>query len=193
MSEYRKLRFRITGVCPLLMHNSRLADPLDEHTQQIAELTGKQKKTIADHLRVAELEWRGGLYLWQGAPCIPAEMMEGALLQAAKAGRKGPRAKAGLIIAHNLPLEYEGERDPDAMWASGGFRLRCAVRVKTARVIRTRPKFDAWAANVVVDFVPSLLDPADVRRFMTLAGEQVGLGDWRPRFGRFWTDDGVLE
>ena len=34
-------------------------------------------------------------------------------------------------------------------------------------------------------FLPSLLNAGDVRNFLTAAGEQIGIGDWRPRFGRF--------
>ena len=56
MSRYRTLRFRITGAAPLLMHNGRLADPLDEHARAMARVADKRPKTEADHLRLAELE-----------------------------------------------------------------------------------------------------------------------------------------
>ena len=51
--------------------------------------------------------------------------------------------------------------------------------------MRTRPRFDDWAAEVKVHYQPELLNPAGIDRFMETAGSTIGIGDWRPRFGRF--------
>jgi hypothetical protein len=59
------------------------------------------------------------------------------------------------------------------------------AKAGTSRVIRTRPIFREWSAELVVKFLPSLLNEKDVRSFLVTAGEQIGLLDWRPRFGRF--------
>lgn len=186
---YRTLRFRITGAAPLLMHNGRLADPLDEHARGMAVVAAKRAKTEADHLRLAELEFLGGLYLSGGVPCIPGEMIEAALVRAAAQARRAPKARAGLLVRDDPRLEYEGPQDPHALWADARFRLRAPVRVGMSRVMRTRPMFATWAAEVAVEFLPGLLNAADVRGFLVAAGEQVGIGDWRPRFGRFWVED----
>ena len=167
------------------MHNGNLADPLDEHAQGIAQVAGKRRKTEADHRHLAELEYLGSLYLSGGRPCVPAEMMEAALVKAAGQERRGPKARAGLVVRDDLTLEYAGPKDPNGLWADGGFKLRSAVRVGTARLMRTRPRFPEWAADLAIDFLPQLLNPQDVRNFLVTAGEQVGIGDWRPRFGRF--------
>ena len=188
MSGYETLRFQITGAAPLLMHNGRLVDPLDEHARAMAAVAGKRLKTEADHLRLAELEFLGSLYLSGGAPCIPAEMMEAALVKAAAQMRRASKARAGLVVRADLKLDDEGPRDPRALWADARFRLRAPVRVGASKVMRTRPMFPAWAAELAVDYLPGLLNPGDVRGFLTTAGEQVGIGDWRPRFGRFWAD-----
>ena len=189
MSGYRALRFRITGASALLMHNGLLADPLNPHAKAIAQVAAKRRKTEADYLRLAELEFLGSLYLSGGAPCIPAEMMEAALVRAAAQERRGPKARAGLLVQHDLQLEYEGPRDPHALWADAAFRLRAPVRVGMSKVMRTRPMFRAWAAELAVEFLPGLLNASEVRGFLVAAGEQIGIGDWRPRFGRFWVED----
>jgi len=186
---YETLRFRIIGVSPLLMHNGLLADPLNPHSKSIAQVASKRRKTEADHLRLAELEFLGSLYLSGGVPCIPAEMMEAALVKAAGQERRGAKAKAGLIVKDNLRLEYEGPQDPHALWKDEAFRLRSPARVGAARVMRTRPMFQAWMAELALDFLPTLLNPSDVHGFLTTAGEQIGIGDWRPRFGRFSVTD----
>ena len=38
MSAYQTLKFKINGASPFSMHNGRLCDPLDPHSQSIAEL-----------------------------------------------------------------------------------------------------------------------------------------------------------
>lgn len=193
MSRYRTLRFRITGAAPLLLHNGRLADPLDEHARAMAQVAAKRRKTEADHERLAELEFLGGLYLSGGAPCIPAEMMEAALVKAAAQERRGAKARAGLVVRDDLGLEYDGPREPRALWADARFRLRTQVRVGPSRVMRTRPMFREWSATLAVDYLPGLLNASDVRGLVALAGEQVGVGDWRPRFGRFWAEEVAAE
>ena len=189
MGGYQTSRFRITGASPLLMHNGLLADPLNPHARSIAQVAAKRRKTEADHVRMAELEFLGGLYLSQGAPCIPAEMIQAALVRAAAQERRGPKARAGLVVRHDLRLDYVGPTDPHALWQDARFRLRSPVRIGMSKVMRTRPMFREWSSELAVDFLPSLLNPQDVVSFLVTAGEQVGIGDWRPRFGRFWVEE----
>ncbi len=185
MGAYHSLTFRIIGASPLLHHNGQLADPLNPHSKAMARVSSKRKKTEADHAELADLEFLGSLYLCNGAPCIPAEMMEAALARAAAQERRSAKAKAGLVIRDDLVLTYDGPKDPRALCADPRFRLRCGVRIGANRVMRTRPRFPGWAADLTVDYLPSLLNADEIRGFVATAGEQIGIGDWRPRFGRF--------
>jgi hypothetical protein len=185
VSGYQTLTFRITGAGPVLFHNGQLADPANRFSKAVAEITGKRKKTDADLEEVARREWLGGLYVDKDGPVIPWQMLEAAMIRGAMKEKRGPAAKAGLLVERNSTLEYVGPRDPKELWEDERFRLRVAVKVGTGRVMRTRPHFDEWAASVEVKFLPSLLNARDVRNFLVVAGEQVGIGDWRPRFGRF--------
>lgn len=185
MSAYQTLRFRITGVAPLLMHNGQLADPLNPHSRSIAEISSKRKKTDADHVEMARREFFGGLYISGGRPCIPSEMLEATLVRGAMKEKRGPAAKAGILVEHHALLEYVGPTDPKGLWEDERFRLRSAVKVGTAKVMRTRPLFDGWTAEFDVKFLPTMVNGREVQSFLTAAGEQIGVGDWRPRFGRF--------
>ncbi len=53
------------------------------------------------------------------------------------------------------------------------------------RVVRTRPIFQEWAANINLELEDDFVDEGSVRRWVEVAGRQCGLMDWRPRFGRF--------
>jgi hypothetical protein len=183
-----KLSFRIRGVAPLVMHNGTMADPANEWTRAVKEISGKRKKTDADYEEMARLEWMGGLYLHKGEPCIPGYVLEGCLIGKGGAARKqrmGKQAAAGLYVTKNFPLEYEGPREPAELWQLPEFQLRVPVVVKTSRIIRTRPIFEEWAANVEVEVDTDLINLDDVRLWMEIAGRECGLMDWRPKCGRF--------
>jgi hypothetical protein len=180
-----QLRIRLTGERPLLMHSSRLADPLDPIAIELDRLTKKRDKTRADHEQIAKVEWHGGLWLHGGRPCIPCEAIESAFVTAAKTRRKGPSAKAGFSCTASPLLQYDGPSDLPSLWEDETFRFRFPVNVYDSKVMRTRPRFSTWHVNVDVEFLPSLLNPSDVTEILEIAGLREGLGDWRPKFGRF--------
>jgi hypothetical protein len=183
-----RLSFKIQGVAPLLMHNGQLADPANEWSRAIKEISSKRKKTDADYEEMARLEWMGSLYLHKGEPCIPGYVLEGTLIGRGGAARKqkmGKQAAAGLYAVDNFPLEYKGPREPAKLWKLENFRLRVPVRVGQARVIRTRPMFEEWSATVFFDLDTDLVNVADASLWMEVAGREVGLMDWRPKCGRF--------
>lgn len=185
---YRRLIFRLSGAAPLLMHNARLSDPLNPLAKMLRRVTSKRAKTEADHEEMARIEFLGSLYVDKGEPCIPGEVLEACLTEAAKKMRRGNQAKAGIICLGNFPLEYDGPRKPDDLWANEQFRLTVGVKIQRNRVMRTRPIFRDWACEVSVDFRPGDLNQADVEEMVRVAGDVVGIGDWRPKFGRFTAD-----
>lgn len=128
-----RLRVRLTGERPLLMHSSRLADPLDPVKIDLDRLTKKRDKTIADHEQIAKVEWHGGLWLLDGRPCIPSEAIESAFVAAARTRRKGKQAKAGFACVGSPPLQYDGPRDLASLWDDKAYRLRFAVNVNDAK------------------------------------------------------------
>lgn len=183
--DARMTTIEIAGVRPLLMHAGRLADPLDAAAIALARVTAKRAKTPADHAEIGRLEWLGGLWLHGGRPCIPGEALEAAFLAAARTRRRGKAASAGLLVEMPARLEHDGPDGLEALWHDERFRLRHAVRVRDARTMRTRPCFPVWKARFEVSFLPSVMDEAEIRETFAVAGAFVGVGDWRPRFGRF--------
>lgn len=183
--SYASLRLTLTGEAPLVMANGQLADPLHPLTKLLRSFSSKRHKTDADHEKIAEVEFLGGLWLDGGRPCLTGEAIEAAFVEAARRRRLGRAARAGLICPANAPLRYDGPTKPEELWQRPEFRLRVPVRVQANRVMRTRPMFSAWSATIELHYLPSLLNRREVIEIMRLAGEQIGLGGWRPRFGRF--------
>jgi hypothetical protein len=179
------LSARIVGVAPLLMRSARFADPLDEYSLELERLTRKRIKTMADHEQIAKVEWFGGLWTDGGRPCIPGDAVEAALVAAARTRKAGGTARAAILCPRNVPIEHDGAADLNALWSDTRFRLRASVRVNGRRTMRTRPKFEVWAAALDLHFLPTLLNRNDVLELLRIAGDRIALGDWRPRFGRF--------
>lgn len=134
---------------------------------------------------MARLEWYGALYIAHGKPCIPGLVMDASLVDAAKKVRKGKQATAGLFSVGEFPLEHGGPEDIDALWEDERFRFSSSVRIQKNRVMRMRPRFPAWEANIEICFDDRQLNENDIREFLSIAGRDVGIMDWRPRFGRF--------
>lgn len=82
-------------------------------------------------------------------------------------------------------MGYAGPRDPEALWKDGNFAFRATIKVSTSRVARTRPMFSEWATQCEGVIDESQLDLDQLGQIAENAGAFVGLGDWRPRFGRF--------
>jgi hypothetical protein len=178
-------KYQLTGVSPLLLHNGRLADPLSVFSRALKEVTGKRNKTDADHEEAAKLEWFGSLYTEDNRIVIPGPCMTATLINAAKKRKKGIQAKAGLLCEANFVIEHEGPEDFDLLWADERFRDRTLMRVSGSGVMRTRPKFMPWSTVIEVKFNDAMLNRADVTAFVQIAGEQIGVCEGRPRFGRF--------
>lgn len=175
----------LRGTTPLLMHSEQLSDPLNTFAKQIREVTGKRKKTDADHEEISRLEFLGGLWLDESTePCMPGYVVEALIRDGAKKHRMGKDAAAGVLITADAPLLYEGPRVPADMFPA--FAYRRSVVVSGRRTIRTRPRFDSWSCLVRGEFDEKIIKNAeDVLFWLKTAGEQCGVGDWRPRFGRF--------
>lgn len=179
------MTLRLDGDRPLLMNSSVKADPLNPIKIELERLTSKRNKTIADHEQIAKAEWHAGLWLHDGKPCVPSEAIESTFQAAAKTRSKGKEAKAGLCCFVSPLLEYQGPGDLSSLWADKDFVFRVPVNVRGSKVMRTRPRFNNWHVVVNVEFIPGLLNRRDVLEFFEIAGFREGLGDWRPKFGKF--------
>lgn len=183
----KELTIHITGVSPMLMHSARLSDPLDPATKALKAASTKRSKTDDDIEAVAEAEFMGSLYHDpEAGPYLPGENIMAALVAGAKLSRLGTKVTRGMLVKSDVnPLMYDGPRDPVAMWRDGRFKHRASVKVQTSRVIRTRPVFLNWSTSADLLMDESQLDVDQLSRIANDTGAFIGVGDWRPRFGRF--------
>ncbi len=189
--ELPELKATLTGKAPLLMHNGQLADPTNKWTRELAKHTkGKAK----DPEMARKIEFLGSLYTgtaFKGTkpyecPGITGDMLYSCVIQGARARKLGKAAAAGVIDgAPFFPLHYEGPTDALELYEHGEFSDYRGVRIGQVRVMRSRPIFRKWAVDVRLQFDDSLISRDDLILALERAGLACGLGDYRPRFGRF--------
>ena len=182
---WRSKTYRLKSSCPLIMHNGQLADPLNKFSKAMKQVSGKRNKTEADHEEMAHIEFLGGLYVGEKGPVLPTSMIEAALIGAAKKFKEGNQAKAGMYVADNAYLEYDGPKDPEELYKLDKFRDMRGVVISRSRIMRTRPIFSEWEATVTVSFEDTVINGGRIDEWVKTAGNIIGLGEMRPRYGRF--------
>lgn len=191
---------RAVGEAAMVHHNERLADPLDEITRAISAITAIRKKTEAQHIEIARLEFLGGLYLSGPAklkeghlipedgavPTFPAWNVLRCLQVGASRHKRGPDVLRGVRpLVESSTLIYDGPTDPNEMWRTGEFALRKTVGVQRNRLVRTRPIFWPWTITVPVNVDPVIFDIDTLAVMWRDAGRYAGLGEMRPVYGCF--------
>jgi hypothetical protein len=183
----QSLKVKIEGISPLMMHNGQLANPLNAFSKQIKAITSNRKKTEEHHIEISRLEFLAGLYVnSKRQVVIPSIAIESCITEGAKKSKLGKQFKSAIAVEHDSVLEYGKQLTPEQLWELGEeFVDVRSVKVGTARVMRTRPVFRTWSSEFEVLFDAEQVDEAQVVRAISDAGIQVGLLEYRPKFGRF--------
>ena len=179
--------YTIEGITRMLMHSERLANPFDPLTKEIKAISGKRKKTEDDLLEMARLEWLGGLYYDAAAGIhVPGYNIFACIVGGGKIHKLGTAIKrAAVMVDDKVALKYDGPATPDKLFENKDFVDMRSVKVGTAKITRCRPCFDRWKCSFTMAYDENSLQRGDLDRCIETAGQMVGLGDYRPRFGRF--------
>jgi len=183
----KSLKVRLRGACPMLLHNGQLANPLNSHAKKLKSLSGKRGKTEEDILAMAKVEFEAGWYTnSEGAYTLPAHNIEASMLEGAKKNKNGRIMQGGAFIVDDPILKFNGSgRSMEQLWAGGEHALMVSVAVQRNRVMRTRPMVTDWMADVEVKYDDTVIEPEVILQALEVAGLERGLGDWRPKYGRF--------
>lgn len=192
MASLKIISLTMTGTSPLLCHNGQTADPLNYYSKKLKEVSGKRKKTDADHQQMAKIEWFAGLYLSQKRFILPAHVIESCIISGAKKSKMGVQTKMGLFVTSDAVLSFDGMPDGDIeqavleqMFDAETFAFTTGVKIGQKKVMRTRPIFRNWSAVLPLQYDPTVLNRDELQGICLDAGALVGVGDWRPKYGRF--------
>lgn len=185
--EMIEQRYSIKGMCPLLTHNVRLANPLDPIAKAIHVISTKRNKTDADREEMARLEHMGGLYLDEKQrPVIPSTCWEGGIFAAAKKFKLGKIVKAAVLVSGDMLIGADGPTSVEGRWADPACWDYRAVGVQGgSKIMRTRPIFRNWSGKIELLINESLVNEAKVFDILVALGSEYGICDSRPHYGRF--------
>lgn len=62
---------------------------------------------------------------------------------------------------------------------------RRPVVIMKARIVRSRPLFKKWALSFSIEYDEEVLNVSKLKELLEFAGTRIGIGDYRPLFGRF--------
>jgi hypothetical protein len=207
----RDITIAVTGRTELLMHNGKLANPMDPATKELGAAYAEWKRAKNDEAfeELCRTEFYGSMYYYESegtviGPYWSTDSFHSCLKNAgAKVIKKSTTTFKNFVAAALIPgdsdvnpLTYSGSkrgepapRTLEDLWADEYYRFTRLVRVGSSKVVRTRPVFRNWKFEVPFTLDTEVLDIKDLERILAIAGQIVGLGDWRPakggRRGRF--------
>ncbi len=141
-------------------------------------------------------EWKEHLYVTKKAQVFqPSNHIEGALVKSAVnfkiTGKRGKTYKDLFRAAVFVTPEeiLHGIKEPKKLDTDADKRLYIDMRpvvVQRARITRFRPAFKTgWELSFQIEVIDADISSVLVQDVLTLAGKSVGIGDFRPKFGRF--------
>lgn len=128
----------------------------------------------------------------EGVICLPSEYLRMSIVNAAKF-RQDPRSprksamdlyKAALVSLVPLSPIVNVTGELPKMW---DYEHKCRVQVQRNGITRIRPAFkEGWRVEVpIMCNLPEYVSPKDLNEVIGQAGRLIGVGDFRPSYGRF--------
>lgn len=165
----------VVGSADFLFHRWN-AEAVDEKAKSAKNSKAKKTDDVESYVYRTD----------NGELAIPGEYLRGAIIHAAKF-RQDPRSprksamdlfKAAIVVT--TPLASLGVSDWD-------YLDRRRVMVQRAGINRTRPAMRAgWKVEFdLMVLLPEYVDRHALRETIEAAGRLIGIGDFRPTFGRF--------
>lgn len=165
----------VEGVCPLLFHAWNC---------ESVESKGRARKGSAEK-RTDDTE----SFVYRNDKreiCVPGTYLVGAIINAAKFAQdpRSPRKSAmdlfRAAVISLTPLASLGKVEWD-------YLDRRRVTIQRSAVTRSRPAFkEGWRATfLLLCNLPEYVEPSLLNATIQAAGKLIGLGDFRPSFGRF--------
>lgn len=177
-----KCYVEIEGETPMIIHNGRTSNPLDEYAKRLKALTSKRKKTDEDYEKILDLQWHASLY-WNDTIGLymPVENLLAALHKACKKHKLGNHV-SGFVFGEKLgfPILVEGHESLEKLESIQEYRFVKAVSIQRAKTLSCRAMFKEWALNFNFEVDQSLLTEEDVSMILETMSKRIGLGVWTP-------------
>lgn len=153
--------------------------------------TAREKK----RREIERAEWEGSLYHDGENLFVPGDNIHACIVGGARKAKLGKQVESGMLPVDDVPIKtaLKPGESLDKIYDRKEFSLRKPVRIPPrtgARLMKVRPMIPSgWELNFEVEFDQNQLSKDNLVEAMREAGRKIGLGDWRPRFGRFIVEE----
>lgn len=183
--EVYQVDVQIKGVAPLLQNKFG----------QEAIIAAESVKKRTGEIDWSQ-EWRDKMYLDEDGYLVqPGEQIIAAMAKAATAFRikgRGKKTYKDMVkasifidperISHGMkPPNEPSTNDPNDVFTIDVRR----VVIRGSAVLRARPRLNQWGLAFMLQVMDDQFPEETVKAILDEAGEKIGIGDFRPRFGRF--------
>jgi hypothetical protein len=176
---------RITGDSAILFHRWQ-SDAVEAKAKAAKGSAAKKSDNVESYV------WRDD----NGHLCLPGEYVRGSMIDPRNGAAKyqqDPRSsrksaldlfRAGVVALTDLAALVREDGSKAETW---DYVDRRRVTVQRSAVTRERPALNAgWSAEIdLMVLLPQYISPSLLRRTLVDGGRLVGVGDFRPTFGRF--------
>ena len=185
------IKFRITGVEPLLLNNPQCSDPFNAYAKAKAKITNKRKNTEEELLELRRLDVVSKLYFDEHLGVyIPSTWILAAL--AANGWNRVRISKAqirgGIFqTSGKIKLDYEGRnlvKTKDDIANNPKFVAVLLVKQKQGKIPKATPIFHNWHFDAELEFDPTIIDRETLIQLLEYIAVYGGFGDFRPTYGR---------
>jgi len=182
-----RMSVHIKGVTQCMMHSGASIDPRSPAAIARKRITAKGKnKTEADQAELIELDLLSAPYLDdEGRPCWPGENIEGGIRDAGRTLRLGKKTLTGIVCEGLWPVIHPGPSRYEDLIKDENYRDIRRVKIGKDPIMRARPIFRVWELKFELWFDPRILNEDQVRQLLDIFGAEIGLSDFRPKYGRF--------
>lgn len=165
------VKVKIVGIAPLLMNKFKMEKP--DETK--AKRRDEQYSPETDAENALYKDEKIGVY-------APSTWLEASLRETAKEF-KG-RGKASLKATILSSVFIEPEKIPLHKKTYDEIDIRPVV-IQRNRVAKGRPRFNSWELEFSIKFDEKRVRKDTLKQILDEAGATKGIGDYRPKFGRF--------
>lgn len=177
------INIEVQGISPLLCNRFHEAAQAQVSSGTSGALRGK-KALPREQAEPKVYRSMDGKAVLPGPNLLAAIVEAGKFVKSARSKLTTTRSSlipAGIAIVEPEMLLLPGKWEVDSR--------AVVIPATQGRVMCHRPRFDEWRIKLTLDIDDSLFSPTLVRELVDIAGQRVGVGDFRPSrrgpFGRF--------
>ena len=181
-----KLRFKITGLKPLMLNNPQTVSPFNEFSKKLKPLTSKRTKTEDDLMEISRLKFLASVYYENGQYVLPSEHFEQSLIAASRERKLGKKFERSLFVQDDAVLKFkDANKTPEELYKLDIYVDERCVGIKNVKVTTTRCIIPTWETEVELWYDETQLDEKDITDIFEIAGLRYGVGTYRKKFGKF--------